>query len=623
LPPHINPWTCDPVAITSIDFIKQPEVLRGIGDEVWDLLIVDEAHQAAAASLRHDAVERLASRARHLVLVTATPHAGDERAYESLCALGRLDESDRIALFRRTRSQAGLSRTRRVHLLPVRLTAEAAQMHTQLDAYLAQLWQIARDAGKADVRLVAMVLAKRAFSSAHSLLRSLERRVSGLNGQTSVETQPLLPFDADTDSSDEPILPAAPAFPRIEEERNVLQSLADAARRAAREERKMMALRRILRRIREPAVVFTEYRDTLDAIATAIGDLRTTRVLHGGMSATERHESVAAFSRGDASLLLATDAGSEGLNLQSTCRFVINLELPWNPIRLEQRIGRVDRIGQTRPVHAINLFAAGTGEGDVLARLQDRLARIQMSEIELAECIINRSPLPTRANVPTTHTETIELHDAAAKEARRIGDARGTLIQRNVRDETVVPVTVLAPRRLYADRPLHAIAFLRVRLTTRAGRLIEDMLVPVCLRIFNSPSRLKRRDVRAKAEAILAVARPSLVRCASDRAAMRERAITNDLRDWVRGAIARERRIASNAANAAAPFVQAGLFDSRAVRQHVETRRRLEAIRADTVSRANALEAESQVFLPQDPEVVLLLFTHSRFAVSGWPCCRE
>ena len=385
-----------------------------------------------------------------------------------------------------------------------------------------------------------------------------------------------------------------------------------------------MALRRIIRRIKEPVIVFTEYRDTLDAIATAIGDLRPTTLLHGGMSATERHESVAAFTKGDATLLLATDAGSEGLNLQSTCRVVINLELPWNPIRLEQRIGRVDRMGQTRPVHAINLFAAGTAEGDVLARLQERLARIQMSEIELAACVINRSAPPTRADVPATHTEAIDVRDAAIKEAQRIGEARGMHVRRDIRNESVVPVTVLAPRgsRRHADLNLHAIAFLRVRLTTRAGRSIEDMLVPVCWQISNSHSRFKRREVREKAEAILAAAQAGLVRCASEYAAVRERAITNELRDRVRGAIAREHRIASDAAVAAAPFVQAGLFDSRAVRRHVETRQRLEAIRASTVSRANALEAESHVFLPQDPEVVLLLITHSRFAIPGWPCCR-
>ena len=75
------------VAIASIDFLKQPEVLHGLASLLWDVLIVDEAHQATIASLRYDAVNALAKRARHVMLLTATPHAGDDRAYRALCAI--------------------------------------------------------------------------------------------------------------------------------------------------------------------------------------------------------------------------------------------------------------------------------------------------------------------------------------------------------------------------------------------------------------------------------------------------------------------------------------------------------------------------------------------------------
>jgi superfamily II DNA/RNA helicase len=75
------------------------------------------------------------------------------------------------------------------------------------------------------------------------------------------------------------------------------------------------------------------------------------------MDRFERAAAISRFNGGGARVLLATDAAAEGLNLQQRCRLVINLELPWNPMRLEQRIGRVDRIGQQRTVHAINLLA--------------------------------------------------------------------------------------------------------------------------------------------------------------------------------------------------------------------------------------------------------------------------
>jgi hypothetical protein len=97
--------------------------------------------------------------------------------------------------------------------------------------------------------------------------------------------------------------------------------------------------------------------------------------LHGGLTRDERLAVVRQFTRGGGRLLLATDAGGEGLNLQSACRLVINLELPWNPMRLEQRIGRVDRIGQRRPVHVIHLIARDSDESRVLVRLQSRVAR--------------------------------------------------------------------------------------------------------------------------------------------------------------------------------------------------------------------------------------------------------
>ncbi len=219
LPFEVNPWTVEPVAITSIDFVKQPEVLRGLTPESWDLLIVDEAHQATAASLRYDALDALARRARHVVLLTATPHAGDEHAYRALCAIGRVAEDDPILLFRRTRGLSGVPRSRRAHLLPVRLTAAGIEMHRLLDKYLAQLWTIARRSGNRDVQLVAMILAKRAFSSARSLATSLERRLAALSGAVETPVQTALPLGCEDDASDEPRLPDAPAFERLDTER--------------------------------------------------------------------------------------------------------------------------------------------------------------------------------------------------------------------------------------------------------------------------------------------------------------------------------------------------------------------------------------------------------------------
>src|SRR5207302_7732229 len=116
-------------------------------------------------------------------------------------------------------------------------------------------------------------------------------------------------------------------------------------------------------------------RDTLEWLARQLSE--RSALLHGGLSRTERVATLGAFNNGDVRLLLTTDAAGEGLNLHHVCRVVVNLELPWNPMRLEQRIGRVDRIGQRRTVHAFHLVAAGTGEEHLLAELRERIANAQ------------------------------------------------------------------------------------------------------------------------------------------------------------------------------------------------------------------------------------------------------
>ncbi len=98
--------------------------------------------------------------------------------------------------------------------------------------------------------------------------------------------------------------------------------------------------------------------------------------LHWGLTPRERIGVLRQFTAGDAALLLATDAASEGLNLHHRCRLVINLELPWTPLRLEQRIGRLDRLGQRRRVHAVQLVARDTQEESIAIRLSERRARI-------------------------------------------------------------------------------------------------------------------------------------------------------------------------------------------------------------------------------------------------------
>ena len=97
-PGDVNPWSLPGIYLASIDFVKRPEVLRALEDVSWDVTVVDEAHQASASSDRRRAADAIASRSRRVVLLTATPDAGDPAAFAALAGIGALDASERPPL---------------------------------------------------------------------------------------------------------------------------------------------------------------------------------------------------------------------------------------------------------------------------------------------------------------------------------------------------------------------------------------------------------------------------------------------------------------------------------------------------------------------------------------------
>jgi superfamily II DNA or RNA helicase len=361
----VNPWAAQRLVIASIDYVKRPEVMRAVEPLMWDVLVLDESHGLGGGSDRASAANALAQRARRVLMLTATPHSGDDEAFDRMCGIGRLDGDAPLMIFRRSRDAAGIHGERRGATLRVSPTPAEAAMHAALASY-ARLVQ-------PGAQLAMSVLLRRACSSATSLAQSLERRLALLGGTAAGGAQMTLPFVEPALSDEEPAaLLAVPGLEDAREEQRILRRLLAIAERATARESKVAALRRLLRRTKQPAIVFTEYRDTLAHLAA---QLAGAACLHGGMTATQRRAATSAFTGGTVNLLLATDAASEGLNLHQRCRLVINLELPWTPLRLEQRVGRVDRIGQRQTVHAIHLVARGSSEEAIAARLSDRGAR--------------------------------------------------------------------------------------------------------------------------------------------------------------------------------------------------------------------------------------------------------
>jgi SNF2 family DNA or RNA helicase len=178
-------------------------------------------------------------------------------------------------------------------------------------------------------------------------------------------------------------------------------------------------------------IVFTQYRDTLAFLESALRrEGRRVEVFHGGLSSAERERAIAAF-RSEADTLLCTEAGSEGQNLQFA-RTVINYDLPWNPMRIEQRIGRVHRIGQTEPVHVFNLALSGSIESHVLRVLEQK---INLFELVVGELGVILGNLTEDQDFPDRVVE-IWLGSRTEEEAREKFDDLGEdLVQARRRHE--------------------------------------------------------------------------------------------------------------------------------------------------------------------------------------------
>ena len=379
-PAHVNPWSLPGIYVASHDLVKRPEVLRPLEDVTWDAVVIDEAHVATSGTDRRVALHAIAARAHHVMLLTATPPRGDPAELQALCRIGaHPDDNDAIVLFQRSRADVGEGRPRKTTVLTVVPSDAERRMHDLLNRYTARVWLEAGRRGDERARLVSIVLRKRALSSAASLAVSVERRLALLSDAHPDAWQmrlPLSALDEDPLEDDAPLAElSAPGLADPGLERRLLTALAGAAHSAARDERKARFLLRLIGRLEEPAIVFTEYRDTLARLEQrlAAGGHAVT-VLHGGMGPSDRSRVQRAFNeRGG--ILIATDAASEGLNLHHRCRVIVHYELAWNPSRLEQRAGRIDRLGQTRRVHELALVAAHTAERLVLAPLISRFRK--------------------------------------------------------------------------------------------------------------------------------------------------------------------------------------------------------------------------------------------------------
>src|SRR6185503_19474300 len=166
-----------------------------------------------------------------------------------------------------------------------------------------------------------------------------------------------------------------------------LKGLAARAREASMMPSKVRSLSRCLASLKgEKAIIFTQFRATQETIVEALKEQGITpEVFHGELGWREKEEALDRF-RQHAPVLVSTEAGGEGRNLQF-CSIVINYDLPWNPMRVEQRIGRVHRLGQEHPVRVINFAARGTIESYVLEILDRKIRMFELVVGEMEEIL--------------------------------------------------------------------------------------------------------------------------------------------------------------------------------------------------------------------------------------------
>ena len=424
------------------------EVLDHSGEERrFDLLILDEAHHVAPAapkqayavdSQQTKLIRRLAPHFTHRLFLSATPHNGYQESFTAL--LETLDnqrfargvEPDRAALketvIRRLKRHIvnadGTKRfkDREARAIPVSYPPEEREVHELLKRFAevrrARLNQNTKARKAAD--LVTLLLKKRLFSSPAAFARTLDVYLESVR-----EPAPIAVAAGDDDYedwldeleeetavlADEPLAEAEDDALRMaapmqgiasDEEIELLTRMRAWARDyEAAPDAKARELINYLRSVCRPdgqwsnerVVVFTEYRDTQRWLVDLLRqeDLAGDRlaVLHGGMSAAEREQLRVAFQRDPAEhpvrILVATDAASEGIDLQKHCHRLVNYDIPFNPNKLEQRIGRIDRWGQKRTPDIRHFVGTGcdrtadTYEADLefLARVARKVAQIE------------------------------------------------------------------------------------------------------------------------------------------------------------------------------------------------------------------------------------------------------
>lgn len=428
-----NIWERENQIITSMDFAKQDDILASLSNVHWDLIIVDEAHKMAAYSYtgevkktdRYQLGEVLSRNTKHFLFLTATPHKGDPENYRLLLDLlepgffatadmvkESIENRENPLFIRRLKEDLKdfdgkpIFTNRYAKTVKFRLSEKEKILYNALSEYVLNQYNLAiQNTARRNVAFALLILQRRLASSTYALYCSLNRRKKRLEELLKEpEIKPQNPFitqeeieeyeDADEMTRAEKeaqyeSLTTARNREELKREIDTIQRLIELSLEVINKEAEIklkelkQAIEEGFRKIQEiggnrKVLIFTESKDTMEYLYGKIKSWGySVNYIHGGMSLDERIEAEKIF-KNQTEVMVATEAAGEGINLQF-CHIMINYDIPWNPNRIEQRMGRIHRYGQQKDVFMFNLVAEDTREGEVFAKLFDKLEEIRQA----------------------------------------------------------------------------------------------------------------------------------------------------------------------------------------------------------------------------------------------------
>ncbi|AHY11669.1 helicase-related protein [Escherichia coli] len=418
---HDNVWSHYDQVVCPVDSIKPIESRKGWSlkqlneynklrfDDLlaasWDLIIIDEAHRLGGSTdqvARYKLGQGLAEAAPYLLLLSATPHQGKSDAFHRLMALLDAEAFPDVSSVSQERVQPFVVRTekriaidgegkplfcpRQTEMVAVAWQAQHGlqrHLYEEVTEYIKEGYNQAQAKQQNAIGFLMILMQRLVSSSSAAISRTLARRLNVLENKRIEEELPLAFADewADLDGQTQLDELLAQCQTSLENEKNEVRRLLALAEQcvSAENDAKAEALLDWLYRLQQEEgdpylkmLVFTEFVPTQEMLAQFFVERGISVVsLNGSMDLSERKKVQAAFAS-DTRILISTDAGGEGLNLQF-CHVIVNYDMPWNPMRMEQRIGRVDRIGQQHIVRALNFVLEDTVEHRVREVLEAKL----------------------------------------------------------------------------------------------------------------------------------------------------------------------------------------------------------------------------------------------------------